>query len=306
MSRIIDVELLAPAPAPVARPEPQMPSACASGGCGGSPAPPRPPAPSFAPVRVNGVELAPEAIAREMQHHPAASLEASWRAAARALAIRELLLQEARRRGLVPEPETDDGKAEAEDDALVRALMDQAVVPEAPTEAECRRVYEAAPARFRTPDLFEAAHILIEPRTPDDAGWREARSRARALIEQVGHDRARFAECAREVSACPSAQQDGSLGQIQRGDLVPALQEALEALEPGTVAAEPVQSRFGWHVLRLERRIEGRVLPFEMVRARIADLLEARAWATASQRFIDALVRAADVEGIDLEPGAAP
>lgn len=92
---------------------------------------------------------------------------------------------------------------------------------------------------------------------------------------------------------------------MQRGDLVPALQQALEALAPGTVAAEPVQSRFGWHVLRLERRIEGRVLPYETVRPRIVDLLEARAWATASQRFIDALVRAADIEGIDLEPGAA-
>ena len=90
------------------RPEPVMPSACETGGCGGAPEPLMPPPPSFGEVRVNGVEIEPEAIAQEIQHHPAEDAETAWREAARALAIRELLLQEARRLGIEAESEADE------------------------------------------------------------------------------------------------------------------------------------------------------------------------------------------------------
>src|SRR5690606_1590999 len=70
----------------VKRPEPTMMGACQSGGCGGGPALRMPPPPSFSEVRVNGVEIDPEEIAREIQHHPAPDAEAAWVSAARALA----------------------------------------------------------------------------------------------------------------------------------------------------------------------------------------------------------------------------
>ena len=285
------------------RPAPQMPSACASGGCGGSPAPLRAPAPSFARVRVNGVEIPPEAIAREMQHHPAAEASTAWREAARALAVRELLLQEAQRLGITPEPEPDEsGTRETDQDALVRALLDRAVAPSTPDASECRRVYEAEVRRFRTPDLFEASHILIEPERDDPAGWAAAEAEAHLIAVQVGDDRDAFAAAAREFSKCPSAHQNGSLGQIRRGDLVAVVQQALEALPPGRAGRHPVRSRFGWHVLRLERRIDGRVLPFEAVCSKIADMLEARAWTMASARYIAELARHAELDGVDIAP----
>lgn len=90
-------------------PRPAMPSACASGGCGGA-EPLLPPPPSFGDVRVNGVEIDPESIAQEIQHHPAPDMETAWTEAARALAVRELLLQEARRLDLVAEPEEDEDR----------------------------------------------------------------------------------------------------------------------------------------------------------------------------------------------------
>ncbi len=58
------------------------------------------PAGKPATVSVNGVAIARDAIAREMQHHPAPKPIAAWQQAARALVIRELLLQEARRLGV--------------------------------------------------------------------------------------------------------------------------------------------------------------------------------------------------------------
>jgi peptidyl-prolyl cis-trans isomerase C len=290
------------------RPAPVMPGACASGGCGGSAAPDSrlaPAPPSFGAVTVNGVEIEPEAIAREIQHHPAPDGETAWRAAARALALRELLLQEARRLAIEPEPEQDEaGRSETDEDALVRALLERQVSPAAAGEDECRRYYENRIDRFRTPDLFEASHILIEPEGEDDAASAAAEAEARAIAREVGDDPDAFAAAAREFSRCPSAHQSGSLGQVRRGDLVPVVQQALEALPEGTAAREPVRSRFGWHVLRLQRKIEGRALPFEVVRDRIADMLEARAWAVSAALYAADLARSAEIEGVVIDPAS--
>ncbi|HET9068302.1 MAG TPA: peptidylprolyl isomerase [Amaricoccus sp.] len=282
------------------------PEACPVGGCGG-PEPMLPPPPSFGEVRVGGIEIPPEAIAREIQHHPAPDAETAWREAARALVVRELLLAEARRRRLEPDPETDEaGRRESDEDALVRALLDEAVEPEEPGETECRRFYEARVERFRTPDLFEVAHVLIAPDGEDPAAWDAAEAQARAVITQVGDDPARFAAAARELSACPSAVQDGSLGQVRRGELLPVVQAALEAIPEGTVRREPVRSPHGWHVLRLHRRHPGRPLPFEVVSAKIADTLGARSWSLAATRFVAALAAQAEIEGVSVAPTADP
>lgn len=295
---------------PVLRPErraaPVLSGACQRGGCGGGGFAPRmPPPPTFGEVRVNGVEIDPDAIAREIQHHPAPDADTAWCEAARALAIRELLLQEARRVGMEAEPEADEaGRIEAEDDALVRALLDEAVDPALPGEDECRRYYEARRERFRTPELFEPAHILIEPDGDGEDAWAVAEAQARAVIAEVGDDPAAFATVARALSACPSAQQDGSLGQVRRGDLLPAVQAALEAIPEGTVRREPVRSPHGWHAIRLHRRIPGRELPFEAVQGKIAQMLGARGWSLAAMRYVAALAEKADVEGISIEPAS--
>lgn len=285
------------------RAAPVLPGACQSGGCGGGVAPRMPPPPSFGDVRVNGIEIDPDEIAREIQHHPAPDADTAWREAARALAIRELLLQEAQRLGLDAEPEIDEaGRRETEADALVRALLDEAVEPELPGASECLRYYESRRERFRTPELFEPAHVLIEPENDDEEAWIAAEATARAVIAEVGDDAGSFAAAARELSACPSAQQDGSLGQVRRGDLLPEVQAALEAIPEGSVRRDPVRSEHGWHVIRLHRRIPGRVLPFEAVQGKIMEMFGARAWSVAATRYVTALAESATIEGIDIEP----
>jgi peptidyl-prolyl cis-trans isomerase C len=291
----------------IERSAPAMPGACVSGGCGGGPEPAIPPPPSFGEVRINGVEIDPEAIAQEIQHHPAPDAETAWIEAARALAVRELLLQEARRLDIGAEPEADEaGRIEADDDALVRGLLEAEVRPAMPGKAECRRYYDGQSHRFRTPDLFEASHILIEPEGSGEAAWSAAEAQARTIAAEVGDDPAKFAEAARAFSKCPSAQQDGSLGQVRRGELAPSVQAGIEALPEGSTGRDPVRSRFGWHVLRLQRRIPGRELPFEVVRDRIADMLEARSWTLAAARYVAELASRSEIEGVAIEvQGAA-
>lgn len=284
-------------------PAPVMPSACATHGCGG-PETARAAPLAFGPVAVNGVEIAPDAIAREAQFHPAGSAEAAWLAAARALATRELLLQEAHRLEIAATPGKDEqGRIETAEDALIHTLMDRMVTPARASDVECRRYYDGNVGRFRTPTLFEASHILIEPDGDEPAAWDAAHMQARDIADAVGDDAADFAAAAREFSTCPTRKQDGSLGQIRRGELADEVQQALENLAEGTASRQPVRSRFGWHVLRLQRRIPGRVLPYEVVRDRIADMLEARAWTMAGGRYIAGLAQAADLEGIMFETG---
>ena len=281
---------------PDQRPAPVMPSSCESHGCSGGPEPLLPPPPSFGEVIVNGVEIDPDAIAREIQHHPAPDAETAWAEAARALAVRELLLQEGRRLGLVEKIDADG--SEPDEDALVTAVLEHEVQPSEALETECRRYYDANIDRFRTPDLFEAAHILLEPEGKDDAAWSAAEAKTRALIAEIGDDQSKFAAAAREMSGCASAQQDGSLGQIRRGELVPEVQAALEALADGETGSEAVRSPFGWHILRLHRRIPGQTLSFEAARPRIADMLEARSWSMEAARYVAELARRGQVEGV--------
>lgn len=296
MSRRLDVINLGD---PQLRPAPAMPSACQSHGCSGGPEPLLPPPPSFGEVKVNGVEIDPDAIAREIQHHPAPDAETAWVEAARALAVRELLLQEGRRLGLTEVTDTDG--SEPADEALITAVLEHEVEPAEACEAECRRYYDANIDRFRTPDLFEAAHILLEPEGKDEPAWSLAETRARALIGEIGDSQDKFAAAARELSGCSSAQQDGSLGQIRRGELVPEVQAAIEALANGETGREPVRSPFGWHVLRLHRRIPGQTLSFEAARPKIADMLEARSWSMGAARYVADLARKGQVEGVLIE-----
>jgi peptidyl-prolyl cis-trans isomerase C len=173
-----------------------------------------------------------------------------------------------------------------------------------PSDEPCRRYYARHLDRFRTAQIIAAAPLQIEPGSDDESAWQEAEREARTIAAEVGDDTAAFAEAARAFSKCSSARQGGMLGQVRRGELVPAVQAALESLPEGVTAREPVRSRFGWHVLRLERRIAGRMLPFEYVHAKIADMLEARSWAVSGARYTAALIANATIEGVEIDPAA--
>ena len=132
------------------------------------------------------------------------------------------------------------------------------------------------------------------------AEWDAARVRAQALIEALTDPTIRFADLAKAHSACSSAGIGGSLGQLSPGDLTASVEIGLARLAPGEVGAEPVRSRFGWHVLRLDRRIEGRDLPFEHVRDQIALHQESRAWTAAATRYVAGLASEARGQGVAL------
>ena len=257
-------------------------------------------------VSVNGVVIARRAIAAEVQNFPAANPGEGWRAAARALAIRELLLQEARRLQLAPMQEVDaDGRKETEEDALVRALIAQEVAVPQADEATLQRFYASNARRFTTPPLYEADHILIAARQDEASAFAAAREQVAVLAELLAAAPERFAELARAHSACPSAALGGSLGQIGPGDTTADFERALERLAPGDISG-PVETRYGVHLIRLNRRIDGELLPFDMVSGRIRAYLEEHVRRQAAAQYIALLIGRADIRGIALDGADTP
>ncbi len=260
--------------------------------------------PLLCDITVNGEAISAEAIAAEAQNHPAPKSKPglAWTAAARALAVRALLLQEARRRALVADPrEVGAGRTETDDEALIRQVLDAALDPVPPTEAAVLAVYRAVPSRWRAPTLYEAAHILF-PASPDDAAaLAAAHAQARVLLNELHQNPRAFDKLARENSACSSRSDGGRLGQLITGDTVPEFEAAMDALAEGQLCAAPVQTRYGVHIIRLDARAAGAVLPFKAVSPRIREMLEKRAWAKAARDFIADLVAGADVTGITIQ-----
>ena len=258
-------------------------------------------------ISVNGVAISRAAVSREAQNHPANSPGGALESAAQALVVRELLLQEARRIGIKPNPVKDeDGRRETNDEALVRQLVEQDVSTPEPTESECFRYYENNLTRFRSANLYEASHILIAA-SPDDAKHRlSALDTATAISNALKERPELFGDFVRTHSACPSRETKGSLGQIGPGQTVAEFEAALKRMDAGKVHPEPVETRYGFHIVRLERKIEGRQLPFELVQSRIAGFLAERVARTSLRQYVSLLAGRAKIEGIVLDAASNP
>ena len=247
-------------------------------------------------IRVNDRCIEEDEILREMQYHPAGDAGAARDAAAQWLVIRALLLDRARALGIDEEDDAD----------AVQTVIEREVDIPAPTEAECRRYYDNNRERFRSPDLVEAAHILLSAAPDDEPRRAEAEAQAGELIDLLTRAPERFGEMARAHSACDSRHEDGRLGQISRGDTVPEMETFLFNLEEGQLSPVPVKTRYGLHVVRVDKQLPGRTLPYEAVADRVADYLKDASWRRAFRQYVQLLAGEARISGFDIAAADSP
>lgn len=263
--------------------------------------------PVFDEVSVNGVTIPETDILAEAQNHPAANPGEAVQAAARALVIRELLLQEARSQGIGDVPlEEEGGRPETADDARIRVLMEHEVQAPSATEDECRRFYEHNREKFQSAPLYEVRHILLAAHEDDRSARDAARKTAQGLCDALNADPAGFANAAAEFSACMSSGEGGRLGQVSRGETVTEFEAALEEMAEGEISAAPVATRFGFHVIALDRAIPAKDLPFEHVHERIAAWLEAASWSRAVSQYIGIIASQAKISGVSFDQTEGP
>ncbi len=250
-------------------------------------------------IKLNGVALPPQMIAAEAQHHPGRTPAAAFQAAARALIVRTLLLEEAARQEVKAAPGwIGTGKREMAEEAQIRQLLESRVpVPEVGEEA-CLSYYEERSDHLRAPELFEASHILFAA-APGE-GEADARAKATAALVELAAQPKQFDALARALSDCPSKSGGGRLGQLVPGQIAPELEAALSQLQPGDIGRELVKSRWGFHIIRLDARMTSERLPFAYVREKIAAHLGERQWRRDVAAFIEGLVACAEIEGVDM------
>ena len=245
-------------------------------------------------ISVNGVKIGNDAVAREMQHHPAPSRDAAERQAATALVIRELLLQRVKDREI----------AGADEEERIANLIEAEVrVPE-PTQEEIARYYRRNGLQFTSPALYRAAHIFFAARPGDEAASAQAKEKAQRALAEVLADPERFAEIARAQSGCSSKVDGGSLGLVRKGDTNPELERAMATMDVGSITL--VRSRHGCHVLRLDDRAPATQLPLDDAKGWIADYLRKSSKRRAIAQYLQLLAAGAKIEGIDLAAADSP
>ncbi|WP_293572905.1 peptidylprolyl isomerase [Phaeobacter sp.] len=146
---------------------------------------------------------------------------------------------------------------ENETRSLMAADVIERVMENAATEEEVRAAYAEQYSGGDGGDEFNASHILVETEE-------EARRVQSDLLE--GAD---FATLARERSTGPSGPNGGELGWFTKGRMVPEFEEAVLALSAGQISA-PVQTQFGWHVIKLNERRKSAAPDFADIRDQLA------------------------------------
>jgi peptidyl-prolyl cis-trans isomerase C len=230
----------------------------------------------------------------------------------RELAWAELLRQEAVRQGLLPRhrgleaPALSPGERQAIESMLERSVR----VPQ-PTDDECRRYYQARQDRYVDGRLVHARHILFAVTKGVDV-HALARRAEQALLELTRKDvdPGHFAALARELSNCPSGAEGGDLGWIGPHDCADELANELfppkNPLGGVGLRSRLVHTRYGFHIVEVLGCKEGRQLPFDEVRERIAVQLAQQSRAKALHQYMQLLAGQALVEGVSLEGSDSP
>lgn len=263
-------------------------------------------------ISVNGIDITDAAIEQELPAHQGAANP--LKQAVNELVLRTVLLQEAQRLGITVaahdaseggnEGAIDDVDEDVNEDDLIEALFAQELrVPQA-DEQTCMTFYRNQPQRFVNGELVEARHILfqITPNAPLEL----LRETAQAILSELQLHPERFAELAAQYSNCVSGKVGGNLGQLTRGQCVPEFEELVFRLPEGALADRLLETRFGLHIVQILRRVPGEVLPFEAVKAQIADHLQRQSWQRAMHQYLQILVGRADIQGVTLEGAETP
>lgn len=252
-------------------------------------------------ITVNGVEITSDQINVEVQYHPAESLFGAQYEAAHSLVVRELLIQRAVHLGLCEYDEA----VKSPDDIFDTLFEAEIKTPEADEET-CLRYYENNKNKFNTSPLFEASHILYLAHKDDESARQTALGKSQDALARIIKNPNSFSVIAKAESACSSAKNSGHLEQITKGQTTPAFEFALFGMKEGEMSKEPVASEFGYHLIKVHKRLEGKELPFEAVHEWIADYFSRQSWQRAFSQYLQLLAGQAEIIGFDIKAVDTP
>lgn len=158
------------------------------------------------------------------------------------------------------------------------------------SEDKLRQAYKDKVSGMKGPE-YKARHILVEDKKT-----------ATRMIQKLD-DGADFTQLAKENSTGPTSKRGGSLGWFSGDQMVQPFSQAVQDLEPGNYTGEPVQTKFGWHVIQLEETRPVEKPEFKQMRSKLRNKLVGQKIKT----YVEGLRKEADVEVLakDLEDGGS-
>ena len=192
---------------------------------------------------------------------------------------REILMQEATRRGLAEKPDVKFQIDNQRQSVLIQALMRDELGKTPVTDAQLAAEYEkqkaAAPARE-----FKARHILVK--TEDEA---------KKILEQIKKGE-KLEDLAKQSTDTGSAQKGGELDWAAPDAYVKPFSDALIKLEKGKMTETPVQTQFGYHIIRLDDIRDTQFPPLDQVKSQLGEMMQQQ----RVQAFVDALQKKAKIQ----------
>ena len=171
----------------------------------------------------------------------------------------------------------------AKKEILIQTSISKIMSDVTVTDSELEEYYKANQQMFTNQPTVTAKHILVD-----------TLEKATDIKTEIVNGKA-FEEAAVEHSTCPSNAQGGSLGSFTRGQMVPEFEDAAFGLEIGVVS-EPVQTQFGYHLIKIEDKIESSVKPFSEVKDMIKERVLQEKQALKYTNFVNELKEKNQVE----------
>lgn len=176
----------------------------------------------------------------------------------------EVMVQEAAKLGLDKNPEIVQQVELARQSVLAGAFVQDYAKNHPVSEDQLKQEYDRLKAKLGNRE-YNVRHILVE-----------TEKEAKDVIAQLGK-KAKFEKLAAKSKDAGSAQRGGELGWAVPGNFVPEFANAMLNLKKGEYTKEPVQSQFGWHVIKLEDTRDLKVPPFEEVKPQLQQRLQQQA-----------------------------
>ena len=150
---------------------------------------------------------------------------------------------------------------DAEEKLLKTHMIAQFMTNVTVQDEEIEKFYNENPTQFIASDSIRASHILLP-----------TEQQAIDIIEEIKNGKS-FEAAAKEFSTCPSSDKGGDLSYFSKGQMVPEFETAAFALEIDEMTEVPVQTQFGYHIIKLTDRKTSQIIPYDAVKENVRNFL---------------------------------
>ncbi len=170
---------------------------------------------------------------------------------------KNLLLCDAKKNLYEYDPKFKAELAKIKDEMLANFAIEKAIANIKVSEDEVKKFYEEHKSELVGGETVDASHILVD-----------SEDKANEILASINEGKITFEDAAKEYSSCPSKEKGGNLGEFGKGQMVPEFDSAVFEMAVGEIKG-PVQTQFGYHLIKLNKKNEAKEIPFEDIKPQL-------------------------------------